>query len=78
MVSSPHLVPCIGSSSYGHDRSAVVAGVSTSEEQGYGVPGTYVRGIACGGRHSAVVTGKSQSFLCLFLPFSNHKTWTLF
>ncbi|KAL8161073.1 hypothetical protein V2J09_012562 [Rumex salicifolius] len=47
MVSSPHPIPCI-ESSYRKDR--------TSEGLGGRVPGTYIKGIACGGRHSAVVT----------------------
>ncbi|KAK9913604.1 hypothetical protein M0R45_037415 [Rubus argutus] len=47
MVSSPHPVPCIKSSSYG---------IMNSEEHSFRVPGSYVKGIACGGRHSAVIT----------------------
>ncbi|KAM7499303.1 hypothetical protein LguiA_023717 [Lonicera macranthoides] len=53
MVSSPHPVPCIDSSSLGKDRSLVL---SRGEGQGCRVPGSYVKGIACGGRHSAVIT----------------------
>lgn len=30
----------------------------SSEAEACRVPGSYVRGIACGGRHSAVITGK--------------------
>lgn len=57
MVSSPHLVPCIASPAYGNDRSsALPRGSMTSEDQGFRVPGSYVKGIACGGRHSAVIT----------------------
>ncbi|XP_057979918.1 ultraviolet-B receptor UVR8 isoform X2 [Malania oleifera] len=57
MVSSPHPVPCIESSSYVKDRSAAVSrGSMSSEGQGFRVPGAYVKGIACGGRHSAVIT----------------------
>ncbi|XP_061984837.1 ultraviolet-B receptor UVR8-like isoform X1 [Populus nigra] len=56
MVSSPHPIPCIDSS-YGKERDAVLSrGGMTSEGQGFRVPGTYVKGIACGGRHSAVIT----------------------
>ncbi|KAK9154365.1 hypothetical protein Sjap_001845 [Stephania japonica] len=44
MVSSPHPVPCIDSSAYIKERPPSVT------------PGTYVKGIACGGRHSAVIT----------------------
>lgn len=57
MVSSPHLVPCIDSS-YGKDISASLAlGSMSSEGQNLRVPGSYIKGIACGGRHSAVITG---------------------
>ena len=56
MVSSPHPIPCIASSSVGKDRSA--RGTMVSEGQGYRVPGSYIKAIACGGRHSAVITGK--------------------
>ncbi|KAJ9175763.1 hypothetical protein P3X46_014284 [Hevea brasiliensis] len=56
MVSSPHPVPCIDSS-YGKDRPATLSrGGMTSEEHGFRVPGSYVKEIACGGRHSAVIT----------------------
>ncbi|KAK9283880.1 hypothetical protein L1049_012135 [Liquidambar formosana] len=55
MVSSPHPVPCI--ESYGKDRSSALSrGSMNSEGQGFRVPGSYVKGIACGGRHSAVIT----------------------
>ncbi|XP_061996201.1 ultraviolet-B receptor UVR8-like [Rosa rugosa] len=47
MVSTPHPIPCIKSSSYG---------IMNSEEHSFRVPGSYVKGIACGGRHSAVIT----------------------
>lgn len=57
MVSSPHPIPCIAASSVGKDRSAALPrGSMGSEGQGYRVPGSYIKGIACGGRHSAVVT----------------------
>ncbi|KAK8549438.1 hypothetical protein V6N13_027191 [Hibiscus sabdariffa] len=57
MVSSPHPVPCIEPSSFGTDRaSAHSRGNSCSERQSFRVPGSYVKGIACGGRHSAVIT----------------------
>ncbi|TXG49834.1 hypothetical protein EZV62_025709 [Acer yangbiense] len=55
MVSSPHPIPCI-ESSYGKDRSAALQGSMSTEGPGYRVPGNYVKGIACGGRHSAVIT----------------------
>ncbi|KAL2955529.1 hypothetical protein AAZX31_18G034500 [Glycine max] len=53
MVSSPHLVPCINSSSYGKDMARVSI---SSDGQNFRVPGSYIKGIACGGRHSAVIT----------------------
>ncbi|KAJ4719959.1 Ultraviolet-B receptor UVR8 [Melia azedarach] len=57
MVSSPHPIPCIESSSYGKDRSTALSrGSMSSEGPGFRVPGNYVKGIACGGRHSAVIT----------------------
>ena len=58
MVSSPHPVPCIEPSSYGKDRAAALSrGSLSSEGQSFRVPGSYVKGIACGGRHSVVITG---------------------
>ncbi|XP_073221979.1 uncharacterized protein [Cicer arietinum] len=54
MVSSPHLIPCIESAS-GKDRSTFVQG-SSAGVQCSNVPGSYVTEIACGGRHSAVIT----------------------
>lgn len=62
MVSSPHPVPCIDSSSYGKDRSSAISHGSISEGQSYRVPGNYVKAIACGGRHSAVITGSLTVF----------------
>lgn len=68
MVSSPHPIPCIESSAYGKDRSAAMSRGGMTEGQGYRAPGSYVKGIACGGRHSAVITGRSIiSTLFLFL-----------
>lgn len=59
-VSSPQLVPCIDSSFYGKDRSTILPrGSMCSEGQNFRVPGSYVKRIACGGRHSAVITGTS-------------------
>ncbi|KAK9920599.1 hypothetical protein M0R45_029150 [Rubus argutus] len=49
MVSSPHLIPCIDPSVSGKDRFCAVS-------QGSKFPGSYVKEIACGGRHSAVIT----------------------
>ncbi|KAK2968546.1 hypothetical protein RJ640_009391 [Escallonia rubra] len=57
MVSSPHPVPCIDSSPLGKDRSTAPSrGSMGSEGHGFRVPGNYVKEIACGGRHSAVIT----------------------
>lgn len=58
MVSSPHPIPCIESSSHLQEGSfALPQRTMTSEGPSFGAPGNYVKGIACGGRHSAVVTG---------------------
>ncbi|XP_019191893.1 PREDICTED: ultraviolet-B receptor UVR8-like isoform X3 [Ipomoea nil] len=57
MVSSPHPIPCISSSPMAKDRVVGVShGSMGSEGQGHIAPGSYVKAIACGGRHSAVVT----------------------
>ncbi|XP_039036019.1 ultraviolet-B receptor UVR8-like [Hibiscus syriacus] len=57
MVSSPHPVPCIELPSFGRYRaSALSRGSLSSEMQSFRVPGSYVKGIACGGRHSVVIT----------------------
>ncbi|KAG6402103.1 hypothetical protein SASPL_138975 [Salvia splendens] len=56
MVSSPHPVPCIDSS-FNKGRSLGLSGGNMgSDNQGFRVPGNYVKAIACGGRHSAVIT----------------------
>lgn len=69
MVSSPHLVPCIDSS-YGKDISAPLAqGSMSSEGQNIRVPGSYIKSIACGARHSVVITGTCVS---LFIITSGH------
>ncbi|KAK6933109.1 Regulator of chromosome condensation, RCC1 [Dillenia turbinata] len=61
LVSSPHPVPCV-ESSFGKDRSlALSRGSISSEGQIYKTPGNYVKEIACGGRHSAVITGKVEN-----------------
>ncbi|MCL7033732.1 hypothetical protein MKW94_018593 [Papaver nudicaule] len=55
MVSSPHPIPCI--EPYGKGVSSIIPrGRMISETQNYKVPGTYITSIACGGRHSAVIT----------------------
>ncbi|KAF7825627.1 ultraviolet-B receptor UVR8-like [Senna tora] len=58
MVSSPHLIPCIEPSTSGKDKSSVITpqGSVGAATQASKVPGTYVKEIACGGRHSAVIT----------------------
>ncbi|CAM8962192.1 unnamed protein product [Rhodiola kirilowii] len=57
MVSSPHLIPCTELSMYTKDRSSSLSrGGMHMEGQGCRFPGTYIKGIACGGRHSAVIT----------------------
>lgn len=59
MVTSPHLIPCIDPSSNGGDSYAVnnQESVGAAAEQRKSI-GNYIKGIACGGRHSSVVTGK--------------------
>ncbi|CAA2976132.1 Hypothetical predicted protein, partial [Olea europaea subsp. europaea] len=53
MVSFPHPVPCIDSS-FTRDHSMKLSrGSRGSDGQGFRVPGNYIKGIACGGRHSA-------------------------
>lgn len=63
IISSPQLVPCIDSSSYGKDRPTISTIFPRrsmgSEGHNFRVPGRYVKRIACGGRHSAVITGTS-------------------
>ncbi|OMO97266.1 Regulator of chromosome condensation, RCC1 [Corchorus olitorius] len=56
MVSSPHLVPCIEQTTSGKDRSPAAQGSLNSQAQLSKVVGSYVKEIACGGRHSAVIT----------------------
>nr|KYP55805.1 putative E3 ubiquitin-protein ligase HERC5 [Cajanus cajan] len=55
MVSSPHLIPCIESAS-GKDKSSAFHQGSSAGAQGSNVPGSFVMEIACGGRHSVVIT----------------------
>ncbi|XP_051122990.1 ultraviolet-B receptor UVR8 [Andrographis paniculata] len=56
MVSSPHPVPCIESFFNKDHAMGLSRGNMASEGQAFRVPGSYVKAIACGGRHSAVVT----------------------
>lgn len=57
LVASPHLIPCIDISSSGKERSSAFHQggiISTQGRKGFG---SYIKAIACGGRHSAVITG---------------------
>lgn len=57
-MSSPHLIPFIELSTYAKDRSSSRSnGGMDIEGQGFRVPGNYITGIACGGRHSTAITG---------------------
>uniref|UniRef100_A0A0C9RZF0 TSA: Wollemia nobilis Ref_Wollemi_Transcript_415_2290 transcribed RNA sequence n=1 Tax=Wollemia nobilis TaxID=56998 RepID=A0A0C9RZF0_9CONI len=56
-VSSPHPVPCIDNSSHWQDlHQTGLKGSRLCEGQTIKAPGNYVKAIACGGRHSAVIT----------------------
>ncbi|KAL6616369.1 hypothetical protein ACP70R_038639 [Stipagrostis hirtigluma subsp. patula] len=55
-VSSPHPIPCIESAVYSKDRSPAMKSNKTAEGHISKVMGSCVKAIACGGRHSAVVT----------------------
>ncbi|KAK6126103.1 hypothetical protein DH2020_040217 [Rehmannia glutinosa] len=55
-VASPHLIPCIEPSSNGRDSSVInQESLAAGTEQRKSI-GNYIKGIACGGRHSAVIT----------------------
>ncbi|XVE61938.1 hypothetical protein DITRI_Ditri06bG0078600 [Diplodiscus trichospermus] len=57
IVSSPHLIPCIEQTTSGKDSSLTVhQGSLNSQTQLSKATGSYVKEIACGGRHSAVIT----------------------
>ncbi|KAI4354553.1 hypothetical protein L6164_003405 [Bauhinia variegata] len=57
MVASPRLIQCTDSSTSGKDKSSVIHHGSTgAAAQVPKVSGSYVKEIACGGRHSAVIT----------------------
>ncbi|KAK8561747.1 hypothetical protein V6N13_149098 [Hibiscus sabdariffa] len=63
MVSSPHLIPCIEQSTTGKDAPpAVRQGSLNSQVQLSKATGSYVKEIACGGRHSAVITDAGAVF----------------
>lgn len=64
MVASPHLIPCLDTSVSREDQSLIVPQGSLSK-----FPGNYVKEIACGGRHSAVVTGPHFNLVSYFLYF---------
>jgi alpha-tubulin suppressor-like RCC1 family protein len=68
-VSSPHPIPCIESALYSKDRPAAMKGNKSAEAQISKVMGNCVKAIACGGRHSAVVTGKPFLSSSLWEPF---------
>ncbi|XP_062225946.1 ultraviolet-B receptor UVR8-like isoform X2 [Phragmites australis] len=55
-VSSPHPIPCIESAIYSKDRPSAMKGNKSAEGHINKVMGNCVKAIACGGRHSAVVT----------------------
>lgn len=56
MVPTPHLIPCLEHAASGKDRPLLVRQGSVNSSGKVG--GSYVKEIACGGRHSAVVTGQ--------------------
>ncbi|XP_030480783.1 ultraviolet-B receptor UVR8 isoform X3 [Cannabis sativa] len=57
MVSTPHLIPCIDPTLPGKDRSSAFSQDSKIfSAQSSKVPGSFIKAIACGGRHSAVIT----------------------
>lgn len=61
LVASPHLIPCIEQFTNGKERSSVVhQGGINSTSQGRKAFGSYIKTIACGGRHSAVITGQCK------------------
>lgn len=65
MVSTPHVIPCIEPPLSGKDRSSAFSHDSKIfSAQASEVPGSFVKEIACGGRHSAIITGKR--FLACF------------
>jgi alpha-tubulin suppressor-like RCC1 family protein len=65
-VATPHTIPCI-------EPPASGKGSMSSSTQVSKVLGSYVKGIACGGRHSAVITGQHS-----MVSFVGHITGHLF
>lgn len=58
IVATPHLIPCLDMSSHGADRSLrSPQGSITPGSETRKALGSYIKRIACGGRHSAVITG---------------------
>lgn len=56
MVSSPHLIQCIEPPTSGKDKPLAVHQDGNSRGQVAKAAGSYIKGIACGGRHSVVIT----------------------
>ncbi|RRT43299.1 hypothetical protein B296_00042557 [Ensete ventricosum] len=61
-VSSPHPIPCVESASFSRDQpSPATQGKQSLDGLAYKCMGSCVKAIACGGRHSAAVTGHNYS-----------------
>lgn len=71
MVASPHLIPCIDPSSNGGAGSGVrnqkKFGPAAEQQKPIG---NYIKSIACGGRHSVVVTGNKEVLSNMWMPYS--------
>ncbi|KAF3772110.1 hypothetical protein EJ110_NYTH58739 [Nymphaea thermarum] len=62
-VSSPHIITCFGASSYQKQRLQACSIESSHFDEKVCTTkpyGSYIKAIACGGRHSAVITGISS------------------
>ncbi|MCD9642411.1 hypothetical protein HAX54_029218 [Datura stramonium] len=55
IVASPHLIPCLDTSSHGLDGILGILKACTGS-QTHKALGSYIKRIACGGRHSTVIT----------------------
>lgn len=67
IVSSPQEIPCIIPAVHDGTRSG-----SATDGMNVTAPGSYVKAIACGGRHSAVITGTDVfSLTCLVSSLLN-------
>ena len=65
MVSTPHVIPCIEPPTTGKDRSlAVSQDGNIVSAQASKVSGSFVKEIACGDRHSAIITGMHFIVAC--------------